>query len=288
MVIEEDVASAMPGRLPACSPAQHVGRGRPAEVADVDALGAPHPARAARAAGGRARTARPRGRSRCDRVRAAPRRRLRAARDHVVGQLGHGGRDVAAQHVDRRRAARRPRVVLLGRRTCGVPRAAAARRVPGGSGAPPTNPKRRPPIVDDPAVGQAHAGPGELGPQRRHVDVARDGVRRRRHRGEQRPCTARGPPPRRRRAGSAKRAHAVPDEGAQLAGPPAGAAAGRTRRADLGPEHPAEDARGRGRGSRRSRRRSPSTTSASAPSPALASASVVAVHVGDHVHPHDR
>ena len=38
---------------------------------------------------------------------------------------------------------------------------------------PPTNPKRSPPMVTTCAVEHAHAGPGELRPERRHVDVAR-------------------------------------------------------------------------------------------------------------------
>ena len=123
-------------RLSSCRPCsertatrlQHIGRSGGAEVADVDALGAadPDPAgqRLVHVAEQRVAGLGPPDRVQQRRRCPAP----SAPGDRVVQQLGHGRRDVGAQHVDRPDRRHLGRVVVLVRSRSASGRASAARR----------------------------------------------------------------------------------------------------------------------------------------------------------------
>ena len=170
MAIEEVVASAMARRLPAAgpSPAQHVRRAGPPEVPDVDALGAARPGTRGASGWCTCPNSAARGRSRRDHVEQRGRRRPPAA-------VTPRRRPAPARRAARGCTARRrsPRRATAAANSSARPQVRASTAAapqgptPGGSGAPPTNPNRSPPMLDHPPSAGTRPGRGELRPQLR-------------------------------------------------------------------------------------------------------------------------
>ena len=119
-----------------------------------------------------------RGRSRRISSSNAGARRLGPPGPHVVGQLGHRGRGVAAQHVDRGQCVHGGGV-LRGRQHVRGPRPRRAGARPGGSGTPADEPEPQPADVDHPVrrAGTARAArtPATAGAGRRCPGWRRSG-----------------------------------------------------------------------------------------------------------------